>query len=245
VPANMRIGLARDTVAAKGLALLATEAVALVGHPEVAFIDVQEEGERRGSVNGMVRMTAHREAAGGTGAVVRKPPMKEPAGVETPGFAGWTIPTPVEGRALGRTEILYVHSSDPTSNHPPPARRGPPPPKSDLPRALKRPKITAGYPVEWATLGCFQESCHQPQNLEKAMIRLMAFAAFALSVTTSAQAAPIAPVNEPDGMITQVAFACGPGRTRINGVCVARTTIRHARRCVRWYGGACAYWHYY
>jgi sulfur dioxygenase len=47
VPANMRIGLARDTVAAKGLALLATEAVALVRHPEVAFIDVQEESERR------------------------------------------------------------------------------------------------------------------------------------------------------------------------------------------------------
>jgi hypothetical protein len=77
------------------------------------------------------------------------------------------------------------------------------------------------------------------------MIKLIAFAAFALAVTTSAQAMTVAPVHGPDGMITQVAYACGPGRTRVNGVCVARTTIRHARRCVRWYGGACAAWRYY
>jgi hypothetical protein len=30
-------------------------------------------------------MTAHRDDAAGAGAVVRKPPMKEPAGLETPG----------------------------------------------------------------------------------------------------------------------------------------------------------------
>ena len=46
-------------------------------------------------------------------------------------------------------------------------------------------------------------------------------------------------VHEPDGMITRVAWACGPGMTRINGVCVTRTTVRHARRCARWSGGAC------
>jgi hypothetical protein len=34
-------------------------------------------------------------------------------------------------------------------------------------------------------------------------------------------------------MVIKVAAACGVGRTRINGVCVARTTIRHTRRAVR------------
>jgi len=34
-------------------------------------------------------------------------------------------------------------------------------------------------------------------------------------------------------MFTQVRFGCGPGRTRVGGVCVARTTIRHARRAYR------------
>ena len=77
------------------------------------------------------------------------------------------------------------------------------------------------------------------------MIRLIAFAAFALAVTTPAQAMTVAPIYEPDGIITQVAWACGPGRTRINGVCVARTTVRQHRRCVRWHGGACAGWRYY
>ncbi|MGA8956576.1 MAG: hypothetical protein WB503_14390 [Pseudolabrys sp.] len=48
------------------------------------------------------------------------------------------------------------------------------------------------------------------------MIRLIAFAAFALAVTTPAQAMTVAPIHEPDGIITQVAWACGPGRTRIN-----------------------------
>jgi hypothetical protein len=80
------------------------------------------------------------------------------------------------------------------------------------------------------------------------MIRLIAFAAFALAVATSAQATTVAPVHVPDGMITQVAFGCGPGRTLVNGVCVARTTIRHTRRanrrCVRWNGDVCARWHY-
>jgi hypothetical protein len=42
-----------------------------------------------------------------------------------------------------------------------------------------------------------------------------------------------APLPQPDGMFTQVRFACGPGRTRVGGVCVARTTIRHTRRAVR------------
>ena len=75
------------------------------------------------------------------------------------------------------------------------------------------------------------------------MIRLIAFAAFAFVVTMSVQAMPVAPIAEPEGMITQVVAGCGAGRTRVNGVCVARTTKRQARRCARWSGGACV--HYY
>ena len=69
------------------------------------------------------------------------------------------------------------------------------------------------------------------------MIKLIAVA-FVLIVSTSAQAAPLAPLSQPDGMITQVREACGAGRVRINGVCVARTTKRQVRRCARWSGGA-------
>jgi hypothetical protein len=76
------------------------------------------------------------------------------------------------------------------------------------------------------------------------MIRLIAAAGFALFVATFAQAMTPAPSPQPDGIITQVAVGCGPGRTLVNGVCVARTTIRQTRRavrrCVRWQGGVCA-----
>jgi hypothetical protein len=61
---------------------------------------------------------------------------------------------------------------------------------------------------------------------------------FALAVATSAEAMSPAPLQQPDGMTTRVAFWCGPFRTRVNGVCVARTTIRQTRRemrrCARW-----------
>ena len=69
------------------------------------------------------------------------------------------------------------------------------------------------------------------------MLRLFTVAGFALAVATSAQAMSPAPLTQPDGMITQVRLGCGPGRTRVEGVCVARTTIRHTRRAVR-RGGA-------
>ena len=73
------------------------------------------------------------------------------------------------------------------------------------------------------------------------MLRLIAIAGFALSISTSAQAITPAPLPQVDDMITQVAVGCGPGRTRIDGVCVARTTVRQTRRavrrCVRWQGG--------
>ena len=65
------------------------------------------------------------------------------------------------------------------------------------------------------------------------MIRLIAVAGFVLLVATSTQAMTPAPIPQPDGMITQIALACGVGRTRINGVCVTRTTMRQTRRVVR------------
>jgi hypothetical protein len=73
---------------------------------------------------------------------------------------------------------------------------------------------------------------------------LIAVAGFALMVATSAQGMTPAPLAPPNDMVTQVAVGCGMGRTRIDGVCVARTTVRQTRRavrrCVRWQGGVCA-----
>lgn len=64
------------------------------------------------------------------------------------------------------------------------------------------------------------------------MIKIViAVTAFMLLAPT-VQAAPIAPIST-DSAIIQVRFGCGPGRTRINGVCVARTTVRHTRREMR------------
>jgi hypothetical protein len=76
------------------------------------------------------------------------------------------------------------------------------------------------------------------------MLKLIAIGGFALTIATSAQGMTPAPLAPQDSMVTQVAVGCGPGRTRIDGVCVARTTIRHARRevrrCARWNAGVCA-----
>jgi hypothetical protein len=76
------------------------------------------------------------------------------------------------------------------------------------------------------------------------MLKLIAIAGFALTIATSAQGMTPVPLAPPDDMVTQVAVGCGLGRTRIDGVCVARTTVRHARRavrrCARWHGGVCA-----
>lgn len=76
------------------------------------------------------------------------------------------------------------------------------------------------------------------------MIRWLAVLTFALLVGTSAHGMTPAPLVQTNSMITPVAAACGPGRTRINGVCVARTTVRQTRRavrrCVRWQAGVCA-----
>jgi sulfur dioxygenase len=46
VPANMHVGLHQETVASKGWALSAAEAIALRGRPEVAIVDLREKSER-------------------------------------------------------------------------------------------------------------------------------------------------------------------------------------------------------
>src|SRR5215813_10331307 len=61
------------------------------------------------------------------------------------------------------------------------------------------------------------------------MIRLIAVAGLALALAPSAYAMPRAPLQS-DSLITQVREGCGPGRIRVNGICVARTTLRQVRR---------------
>ena len=65
------------------------------------------------------------------------------------------------------------------------------------------------------------------------MIRLITVA-FALVVSTSAQATPLAPLQQPDGMITQVRQACGAGMKWNNalGRCATTSARRHVRRGV-------------
>jgi hypothetical protein len=61
------------------------------------------------------------------------------------------------------------------------------------------------------------------------MIRLIAVV-FALAVATSAQALSLAPLHQPDGMITQVREACGAGMHMVNGRCVTTPARRAVRR---------------
>jgi len=73
------------------------------------------------------------------------------------------------------------------------------------------------------------------------MIRLITVA-FALVVSTSAQATPLALLQQPDGMITQVREACGAGFHMVNGTCVRTAARRNAARCavgMRSVGGRC------
>jgi sulfur dioxygenase len=46
VPANMRVGLAQEEIARRGWAMSASEAVKLLGKPDMALIDLRERGER-------------------------------------------------------------------------------------------------------------------------------------------------------------------------------------------------------
>jgi sulfur dioxygenase len=72
VPANMRVGLAQEAVAARGWALTAAEAMALRGQPDVALVDLRERGERKrhgvipGSIHVPYQNLQEGLAAGGT-----------------------------------------------------------------------------------------------------------------------------------------------------------------------------------
>jgi hypothetical protein len=73
------------------------------------------------------------------------------------------------------------------------------------------------------------------------MIRVISVA-FALAIATSVQAAPLAPLRQPDGMISQVREACGVGMHMVNGVCIRTPARRNAARCavgMRTVGGRC------
>jgi hypothetical protein len=63
-------------------------------------------------------------------------------------------------------------------------------------------------------------------------LRLIAFAALALAVTTAAEAMSPAPLHQPDGMITQIRHACGAGMHYVNGRCITTSARRHVRRGV-------------
>jgi sulfur dioxygenase len=54
VPSNMKVGLAQRDIAQRGWALDAASAIALLGRPDVAFVDLREtsEREKHGSIPG-------------------------------------------------------------------------------------------------------------------------------------------------------------------------------------------------
>lgn len=58
VPANMRVGLAQDEVYRRGWAITPVDAVAMVGQPEIAFVDLREKGERErhGEIPGAIHV---------------------------------------------------------------------------------------------------------------------------------------------------------------------------------------------
>ena len=64
VPSNMKIGLAQQEIARRGWALDAAQAIALIGRPDVAFIDLRETSERQkhGSIPGALHAPLWRPA---------------------------------------------------------------------------------------------------------------------------------------------------------------------------------------
>ena len=79
--------------------------------------------------------------------------------------------------------------------------------------------------------------------MKRLTLRLIAVTGFAVAVATSAAAVTPALMYQPEGLIAKVRMGCGPGMVVVNGACVARSTIRQARRCARWHGGVCAHWY--
>lgn len=66
------------------------------------------------------------------------------------------------------------------------------------------------------------------------MIRTsLVVAALAGALVSSTQAMPLAPIQQPDTMVTTVREACGVGYQRVRGICVRNTTARQVRREVR------------
>ena len=74
------------------------------------------------------------------------------------------------------------------------------------------------------------------------MTKTIAIVVFGLTLASVAQALPIAPVHQPNAVLTHVREGCGPGQVLVNGGCVARAEVRQARRCLRWNGSVCAQW---
>jgi hypothetical protein len=77
--------------------------------------------------------------------------------------------------------------------------------------------------------------------MEENMIRVTGFV-LTLIIAASAQAAPLAPLNQPEGMLRQVREACGAGYHMVNGTCVRTAARRNAARCavgMRTVGGRC------
>ena len=64
------------------------------------------------------------------------------------------------------------------------------------------------------------------------MPRLIAIT-FALTLASSVQAMPVAPLQQPDDMVITVREACGAGMHMVNGTCVRTHASRAASRCAR------------
>ncbi len=62
------------------------------------------------------------------------------------------------------------------------------------------------------------------------MFRLI-IVAFVLALTSSAQATPLVPIEQPDSIVTTIREACGAGMHRVNGVCIRTAARRQAVRC--------------
>jgi hypothetical protein len=75
------------------------------------------------------------------------------------------------------------------------------------------------------------------------MLKTLAVVLFALALVGAAQAMPFASTYQPGATVTQARMGCGPGMVVVNGACVARSSMRQARRCARWNGGVCAQWY--
>ena len=77
--------------------------------------------------------------------------------------------------------------------------------------------------------------------VEENMVRLIAFV-FVMAIVSPASAAPLAPIQQPDSLVTTVREACGAGMHRVNGVCVRTAARRQAARCaagLRYVNGRC------